>query len=641
VNDNDGEAADVHNSSAPVGKYENGKGSLHRSNSLPVGRYENGRGSLHRSYSLSSAGDGSSIVSYESENVVTGAGTDALAVQDAGSHRFILDDCSYLCSSFLSCKKEQSFTSEDEVGGEQMFTMTHNVITADAAVKLAVMLSSMKTRSVLLSLGGSHGEKESGKHGKEDGVDNNGILQSLLNVFGCVPTALIGTTLPTSVVVMESTDWDEMKKERIEETCSNYELMSGNTAERRSRTRNGRTKMVVNDGKKLTTPVSRKIEGGALPNQHKIDCPLSLNQYESSVTLALAILAHYVSFDCTCSSKHSAANNLVAGRGIRRSMLRHKEAICGISRLLLADPIVSSILKMRYSPIKASPDYSIEEQTVPTVNIQELGTNIEGVGRNDPTKMGRKKKNRRKYVLTEMGGEGTTKHPDLLDTLQEETPSHSNRKGQDDDTIISSIKVDEGSKSTCTSNGLEFSPNDKITISETTTRSSSDMNKMQYLNEIPRKFRRNFEKLLSRIAKSADVKSASHVVDGKQSGLLSKRSGCAYCQRDMSNSSSTDSSPDLSQTNPGLLALDALNRILTGNAGDKIEEDEQPLEENNDTDCYTDEKNGSLKENDSSKEDLSNPLIYKNVMLRRSGSIYFLARAIVESFEALSCIIIG
>jgi len=94
--------------------------------------------------------------------------------------------------------------------------------------------------------------------------------------------------------------------------------------------------------------------------------------------------------------------------------------------------------------------------------------------------------------------------------------------------------------------------------------------------------------------------------------------------------------------NPGLLALDALNRILTGTTGDKMEEEEgQQEEEIHDTDCHTDEKSDSFEENDSAKEDLSNPLIYKNAMLRQSGSIYFLARAIVEAFEAVSCIIIG
>ena len=250
------------------------------SNSVSVRKYDNGNGLLHRSYSLSSSGDGSTV-SYETENVVTGAGTDALAIQDAGSHRFILDDCSYLCSSLLACKNECNINSIED-SRKPMSNITHNFITADTACKLAAMLSSAKTRGLLLSLVESHDKKDNSYNNKGK-VDSNGFLQSLLNVFGCAPSCapsrLIDSHLPPSVLVMESSDLDKTTNEEMKDICSSCHDLSTNTTETRCRTKNSRTKAAVDEGIKVDIPLSRRKERRPLFNQEKFNSPL-LNPYE-------------------------------------------------------------------------------------------------------------------------------------------------------------------------------------------------------------------------------------------------------------------------------------------------------------------------------------------------------------------------
>jgi len=206
-----------------------------------------------------------------------------------------------------------------------------------------------------------------------------------------------------------------------------------------------------------------------------------------------------------------------------KKMLRHKDAMRGMSWLLLSDPIVSVVFRMHVCTTKAVPDNLIDETQavlpgsyMAIDDSQRLGENNRSVARRDPTKLGRKRKHRRKCV-----GEGTNKPQALLGTLQEETASCDDKKGREDHDTILSLKVDEGNKSTCTSTGLEFSPHEKSIVCDTSPLHGNDTN-MQYLDEMPRKSRRNFEKLLSCIDKSSDVKSIFPVADEKQRGVTLK-----------------------------------------------------------------------------------------------------------------------
>ncbi len=90
-----------------------------------------------------------------------------------------------------------------------------------------------------------------------------------------------------------------------------------------------------------------------------------------------------------------------------------------------------------------------------------------------------------------------------------------------------------------------------------------------------------------------------------------------------------------SSKNPGFLALDALNRIITG----KFDEDDNDEENGNvcgeeeeDEDSYFD--NSDIECDELEKQNLKNPLIFRNVLIRRSGALPLLSRAMAESLEA-------
>ena len=123
--------------------------------------------------------------------------------------------------------------------------------------------------------------------------------------------------------------------------------------------------------------------------------------------------------------------------------------------------------------------------------------------------------------------------------------------------------------------------------------------------------------------------------------------GCQYCQDRCPGDEGGDASSNargaaVSSLRPGRLALRALNRIMTGkdcdgddegddtdNADESVEEDEE--EDENDSDEGED-TNGGIGAGDG---DMSNPLIFTNVMLRGSGSLPLLARAMAETSIAI------
>ncbi len=80
----------------------------------------------------------------------------------------------------------------------------------------------------------------------------------------------------------------------------------------------------------------------------------------------------------------------------------------------------------------------------------------------------------------------------------------------------------------------------------------------------------------------------------------------------------------------GFLALDAFKRIITGKFDDNdenelCEEDDDDNSQSNDSDIECDEIE---------KQNLKNPIIFRNIMIRRSGALPFLSRAMAESLEA-------
>ena len=107
-----------------------------------------------------------------------------------------------------------------------------------------------------------------------------------------------------------------------------------------------------------------------------------------------------------------------------------------------------------------------------------------------------------------------------------------------------------------------------------------------------------------------------------------------------------DPVPILATASPGLLALSAMNRLLTGRDYDQTDggedsedvdgEDAEGAEGDSDMEQPSDDEDEENDDEEASDEgNLSNPLMFRNVMLRRSGSLPHLARALSETFGSI------
>jgi hypothetical protein len=85
--------------------------------------------------------------------------------------------------------------------------------------------------------------------------------------------------------------------------------------------------------------------------------------------------------------------------------------------------------------------------------------------------------------------------------------------------------------------------------------------------------------------------------------------------------------------NPGFLALDALKRIITGKIDDNDENNICEGEDEGENDTSQDIDN-DIECDEFEKQNLKNPLIFRNIVIRQSGALPFLSRAMAESLEA-------
>ena len=223
-------------------------------------------------------------------NRVTGAGSDVFAVQDAGSFRLAQDDCIYLCSSFLSAIKgrnDNDFQDEDSSFKKNISTK-HNSITADTICDLAAMLSSKKTRNDLMNIGnGVNNDFTQETYGSNNTtastarLDNNDAIQNILEVLSCVPSSISGNILPTPFIILDPFH------------------------------------------------VKDNYDGSRFDRNSKSD---DFTGYDRIVADGLALLANFLSYDCTLNTRYSASTSLTIARAFRKSLLQHKGAIKGIAR---------------------------------------------------------------------------------------------------------------------------------------------------------------------------------------------------------------------------------------------------------------------------------------------------------------------
>jgi len=531
----------------------------------------------------------SSIISYESERVVTGAGADMYAVQDAGSSRLILDDCNYCCSSFLS--------GIGVVEGAETETKKHCTITADSACDLAIMLSSKKTRGILTRMSAVGSKRMCTSQESEASVDNNSFI-NVLKVVGHIPQSIKGSYLPPSIAWSnEGKDnyydadkyvyWDDI----ISAQTSN-DVLSTTQKEIVSETPATGSSFVNRRTKR-----ARQIKDSST---QLVDAEASV--FDSAVTYAWAIAAHFISLECTYKNSASASCSAATAKAFRKELLRNKDFMNGVARLLLADHIVACILE-RSNPTAKSGIAASTSAKHAVHNDTEMANEEDpapdGNAAADPTSRGRRKKRKRKVAVVEQ----------TFDSIPE------------DEAQVEAIstKTKAGTK-----DGLDFlsdeASNKTNSIQSSTSAYSS--------SRVPSRFKRKIASALSKIDTTATDAS-----DCRDQGC-----SCIFCGE-------ISSAKQRREANPGNLALDAFCRILSGKINDdEAEEDADDETECNEEDILSDKDeegeslDGPLESDDDGIENanLGNPMIFKNFMVRRSGAIPYLARAIVETLE--SCI---
>ena len=542
-------------------------------------------GNAYDSRSPQSSQANSSIISYGSEKVFTGAGTDVYALQDAGSHRLLLDDCNYFCSSFLT-----------GVGGvdndvDDQGMKKHSAITAHAACDMAVMLSSKKNRGVVMSMGSTGGHGADMTQNSDTPADHD-ILQSILSIIGFVPTRLaLGSYLPSST----------MHNEDEKDICED-ELVDWNEIISETGSLSSKRTDVISETSRFSS--GRRRTKRARQNDLKPDESVSKESaYDTVVANALATSAYYLSMDCTTNKVRSASSTTTGATLFRRRMLRNKSTVCGISKLILADHVVATILESK-NP-KSSAEHVV---SVPASNVTAAENEPMSEGGVDPTSRGRRRKRRKKVCTASLGC-------NAIYTIPEDQLLRGHNGS------MSSRETEERKEETIKMSGFDFVSDEASSNANSHKSEGSRISSRAPL--IPSRFKQKLD--------TAQTKLLDTKVVGKCMGEASF--SCEYCAKFSRFHTKR-------HTNTGYLALEALNKIVIG----KYDVDDDEIE--NAEDCVDDgiaddivgsddgdtANSGAVDDIESSH--LTNPMIFKNVMIRQSGAIPYLARAMVETLEA-------
>lgn len=488
----------------------------------------------------------SSIISYQSENVVaTRAGTDTFAAQDAGTFRMVLDDFMYYCSSF--------FSSVDDNG-----RIVKGNIASDSVCDLAVMLSSKKTRSVLMTFG-----SDDDKHDDMDSDGEVSAFKSILNVL--------------SLSIYPYRDLpqldDEFKLVSRDIDCS---LGKENSPIAFSAIIRQDNQEPENDGLNF---ISSKIRTKSSRQQKPGNSSSSQVKHDLIISRAMALIVHFLSLDCLPSKDNSIfGSNPAAAKQFRRRLLQEKSSLQGISRLLLNDVLVSSILNHATKTFDEKCDVQIPKCDAHVADTFDFAV----TSSKDPTKSGRRKRKQKK-----------TTSDNMLAPINE----------------INSLDGEENAK--CSS-GFDFT-------SDGTNSVGSSVKSLNNLHCIPTKFRLKLGPV-----EAKTVSRHSYIHGSAQTHI------CTRC------SAGSDS---ITKCNPGYLSLEAFSRIVCGknenSDGDLSFENESDADinvssetcENQNLDIEDDEHNVD-------KELSNHPLMHRNRIVQESGSLPFLNMAICEAFEA-------
>eukprot|EP00978_Attheya_sp_CCMP212_P047424 scaffold421360_cov57-Attheya_sp.AAC.5 len=585
---------------------------------------------------------------------IRGAGTDAHAVQDAGSYRMLTDDCLYLCGTVLD---GISGTKPQLPLHEQEHERQHSGSTANAACDLAMMLSQRKVRSTLWVTTTTTTTHSNSDKRQPNQTTKGGALSAILNVLACAPSLppislanqeLLGSQ-PSSdkdaTCVFDSPEWKMLlnggEKSRHQEEINN---------------RNPNTE--VESG--LRTKSGRKRKG--VPQEEgEPETPIR-TEHDLAATEALALVAHFLSLDCT-KSTHAASSGPSMARQMRKRIMKHDGALKGISRLvLLGDPIVTANLNQttvqnaltesQSDRKNNDDDRSVasssvhSEKSIPEGDDDASTSQPTGVAALDPTKRGRKRKKRRRIAFQPMQDsclDPILEHVDVADDMiDDKAHGRLATNGGDVGGSLSLDFLSQSSTGSLDESNMEWTRRKRQREDDTASEASSTVS----LNA---KFQLKLDKIKSRIKRKVPDVDDSRLHNTTED-LKSKKT-CACCQIYQVSNSIDIGKSNLGFNFPGSLALCALSQIISGREdGDdgisKDEDEEQVVQEEEESDQHSqssDEENdvdsvdgrSSRMEGEDDPDHSNNPLLVTNRMLRRSGSLPLLARAMAETLVAV------
>ena len=570
--------------------------------------------------------ENASIISHASAETVTGAGMDALATQDAGSYQFLLDDCLYSSSTILS--------SFENKGNPDNIFHSHTNITADAACDLAVILSSKKTRVVLFNHVGrmdNIGTARSGNGCSENrdsyAMSKDDGLVSILNTFAYVPQSdklfsPIQNCICLNGVTNEKTkDWTGVTTVNTPECGQSKEVGSGvDTSE-----------IIISTEPKSCVKVST-----------------SVTEHDLFYMEALTLVMHFLSLDCNNDEKNSASSTSTAARFLQKKILSNKHAMCGIAKLVMVDTTVSRILDAQSSLINKDNE-SIIISTNSSITLESNKINdmervliTKKIISGDPTKRGRNKKRR---VLSK-SDESVTSPKNIVNNKNldnckaseshtEVTQSPHNLQACTPTPPLTN-KIFERTTKESNTKLFNFHSGDN---SSTELMKPHQRKKGHHRKKGNLKFRQKLMKVWTRM-QQCEVTIKNEITLASTNTQPSTY--CEYCQQSGGLNGNQSSCPNSTPNEipVGGIALNALNRILnwqlkeddqhTNGNEDIVEEEEFEIESSKSqskTDCEMHETN-----------DMRNPLLFKNIMLKKSGALPFLVRAMVETLQAVICL---
>ena len=393
-----------------------------------------------RSHSSASTDRSDSISSLRSNvkselSVRRGAGSSAYAFQDAGTYQMVHDECTYLCSTILS-----NTTPPSKAIG--------------AAIELATLLSSRKTRSMLWQGGGrgedddNYSEKEpSSSRNKNSWQDNPqsplekskkvspipNVWSSILEVLALAATTAMGAPFDNtcsssnSSISSSTTSVGSVQAPTPGQPRTKYRTKSARRKE----------KALLQTGGSQTTGTGSKYSSVSKGNKLNAD-----------MKDLLACILYFISWDCTMSGEHSiaaigAVRSSAVARRMRLAILERGAVLSGVMRLvvpsqpLLAAPAPSFSRKSPFpfnifpttssnklpdppvSPLRAptnsisrqslrsasslsSSQHDVQQHTAKsilssTIRTKSISTKIAG----DPTAAGRRKRKNRRKVNTD------------------------------------------------------------------------------------------------------------------------------------------------------------------------------------------------------------------------------------------------